>query len=119
MYIEENLKEYLKQYPYVLVRGVPAMQGLKFLKNFVSGDRKFMGDVALIENAGLPYDDADTSTLVMTGNGSDMLKRVASDQPIWYFQDLGSGRTNRNVRKCFDLVLDFSDGKLLGACKSV
>lgn len=122
MYIEENLAAYLEQHKYVLIRGIDAYHGMQFLKRYVPKDREFVGigteSSRILESLECPTGDKETATHIMIGTCTELNGCLSTGYPIWYFKNLGSDRSDRLVRRHFDLVLDFSNGKILGASKS-
>lgn len=118
MYIEENLKNYLTSCRAVLIRGITPTDGMEFLKKYAPDDTTFCGETEhmreILQVLEYHTGDRDSSILVKAGNLSD----IHSEQPnLWYFKDAGSLRDDRTVQRYFDMVLDFSNGKILGVSK--
>lgn len=118
MYIEENLKNYLTSCRTVLIRGITPMDGMEFLKKYAPDNTAFCGETEhmreILQVLEYHTGNRDSSILVKAGNLSD----IHSEQPnLWYFKDAGSLRDDRTVQRYFDMVLDFSNGKILGVSK--
>ena len=119
MKITYNLGKYLQQHKHVLIRGVNALDGMRELKNYIPEDRTFMGvgvtAINVIEELQLPTGEDNAATRIMIGTCSEIHGKVNTKYPLWYFKNPGSDTVNRDATQRFDMVVDFSGNKILGA----
>lgn len=114
MSIEEKLKTYLTTHETVLVRGIDAFNGMKYLKQHMPDNTTFYGDTEnmrkILDTLEYPTGVASSSICVAAG---DRLGVESEYKAVWFFKD-SAPLDDREMQRRFEMILDFKEGKVLG-----
>ena len=114
MSIEEKLKKYLTTRKTILVRGIDAFNGMKYLKQYTPDNTTFYGDT---ENMRKILDTLEYSTGVAGSSiyvaAGDCFGVESEYKAVWFFKD-SAPRDDREMQRRFEMILDFKEGKVLG-----